>query len=138
MPTKKDPSLDYEMHKIGQGQFAVSKEGFQDPYQVALDAHLLVSRRNDLVRLYNPETTNCHSSFDPAHKRQLVQILNYSSSAASFVTLWVNTRARSARLWSPGARDSFSIPAVPAAPGTEFNLPTISVNCALEVEGLNL
>jgi hypothetical protein len=138
MPTKKDPSLDYEMHKIGQGQFAVSKEGFQDPYQVALDAHLLVSRRNDLVRLYNPETTNCHSSFDPAQKRQLVQILNYSSSAASFVTLWVNTRARSARLWSPGARDSFSIPAVPAAPGTEFNLPTISVNCALEVEGLNL
>jgi len=137
-PTNKDPSLDYKIYNIGQGQIAVSEEGFQDPYQVAMDAHLLVSSRNDFVRLYNPEATNCHCSFDPVHKRRLVQILNYSSSAASFVTLWVNIRARSARLWSPRARDSHSIPGLPAAPGTDFNLPTIPVNCALEVEGLNL
>jgi hypothetical protein len=125
------------MYHIGQGQIAVCEEGFQDPYQVAVDAHLLVSRRNDLVRLYNPATTNCHSSFDPVHKRRLVQVLNYSSDAANFVTLWVNTRARSARLWSPEARDSLSIPGVPATPGTDFCLPAISVNCALEMEGLN-
>jgi len=137
MPKNRDPSLDYKMYNIGQGQIAVSVEGFQDPYQVAVDAHLLVSRRNDLVRLYNPDTTNCHSSLDPIHKRRLVQILNYSSSPVSFVTLWVNTRTRSARLWSPGVSDFLSLPGVPAAPGTEFGLPTIAVNCALEVEGLN-
>jgi hypothetical protein len=137
IPKKRDPSLDYKMYNLGQGQIAVSVEGFQDPYQVAVDAHLLVSRRNDLVRLYNPETTNCHLSSDPDHQRRLVQILNYSSEAASFVTLWVNTPARSARLWSPEKRDSLSIPGVPAAPGTEFGLPTIAVNCAIEMEGLN-
>ena len=137
-PTRKDPSLDYEMYNIGRGQIAVAEEAFQDPYQVAVDAHLLASRRNDLVRLYNPATTNCHSSLDPVHQRRLVQILNYSSSAASFVTLWVNTRTRSARLWSPGARDPLSIPGLPATPGTEFGLPPILVNCALEIEGLNL
>jgi hypothetical protein len=137
IPKNRDPSLDYKMYNVGQGQIAVSVEGFQDPFQVAVDAHLLVSRRNDLVRLYNPETTNCHLSFAPARKKRLVQIINYSPSAASFVTLWVNTRARSARLWSPGAKDSHSIPGVPAAPGTEFGLPTIGVNCALEVEEPN-
>ena len=137
MAKNRDPSLDYKMYNVGQGQIAVCVEGFQDPYQVAGDAHLLVSRRNDLVRLYNPDTTNCHLSFDPDHKRRLVQILNYSPSTANFVTLWVNTRAGAARLWSPGAKGSLSIPGVPAAPGTEFGLPTIVVNCALEVEGPN-
>ena len=137
VPKNRDPSLDYKMYNVGQGQIAVSVAGFQDPYQVAMDAHLLMSRRYDLVRLFNPESTNCHLSFDPARKRRLVQILNYSSTAVSFVTLWVNTRARSAQLWSPGAGDSVSIPGVPAAAGTEFGLPTLAVNCALEVEGQN-
>ena len=78
IPKKRDPSLDYNMYNVGQGQIAVTTEGFQDPFQVAVDTHLLVSRRNDLVRLYNPNTTNCHLSSDPAHKQQLVQVLNYS------------------------------------------------------------
>jgi hypothetical protein len=137
MPTDRDPSLDYNVYNIGQGQIAVSKEEFQDPYQVAVDAHLLVSRRNDLVRLYNPGTMNCHLSVDPAHKRRLVQILNYSSGTASFITLWMNHRARSARLWRPEAAQSSSIAGVAASAGTEFGLPPISVNCALEVEGLD-
>ena len=129
------PRLTTTCIMLGRGKSRCRYEGFQDPYQVALDAHLLVSRRNDLVRLYNPETTNCHCSLDPVHKKRLVQIVNYSPTPVTFVTLWVNNRARSARFWNPGAKDSLSIPGVPAAPGTEFGLPTIAVNCALEVEG---
>jgi hypothetical protein len=136
IPQERDPSLDYQMYNLGQGQIAVSTAGFQDPYQVAVEAHLLVSRRNDLVRLYNPATANCHASFDPVHKQQLIQVVNYSSEPASFVTLWVNTRARSARLWSPEKRDALSIPGVLATPGTEFDLPTIAVGCAIEMGGL--
>jgi hypothetical protein len=133
-PTDRDPSLDYKMYTIGQGQIAVSAAGFLDPYQVAMDAHLLVSRRNDLVRLYNPETTNCHLSCDPVHKRRLVQMLNYASSPAGLVTLWVKHGARSAQLWSPAGRGAVSITGAPAGAGTEFGLPPIAVNCALEVE----
>jgi hypothetical protein len=133
-PTRKDPSLAYKMYNVGQGQIAVSEEGFQDPYQVAMDVHMLVGRRNDLVRLYNPATTNCHSSFDPVHKRRLVQVVNYSSGAASFVTLWVNARNRSAQIWCPGVKDSRPLPGAPASTGTDFELPTIAVNCALEME----
>jgi hypothetical protein len=137
-PTKKDPSLQYKMYNVGKGQIAVAEEGFQDPYQVAVDTHLLVSRRNDLVRLYNPESANCHSSIDPGHRKRLVQVLNYSSEPAESVTLWMNTRARSARLWRLGTKNALTVQGVAAAPGTDFGLPPISVYCALEFEGSNL
>lgn len=137
IPTTKDPSVAYKMYNVGQGQIAVTEQGFLDPYQVALDTHLLVSRRNDLVRLYNPATTNCHYSLDPVHQMRLVQIVNYSPRAASYVTLWVNAHAPSARLWMPKAGDAAPLTGVPGKPGTEFDLPTISVNCAVEVGRLN-
>ena len=137
-PTIKDPSLQYKMYNVGKGQIAVAEKGFQDPYQVAVDTHLLVSRRNDLVRLYNPASTNCRSSIDPGRRKRLVQVLNYSSNPADSVTLWVNTRAVSARLWGPGTKDAVTVRGVAAAPGTDFGLPPISVYCALEFEGSNL
>jgi hypothetical protein len=133
-PTRRDPSIAYQVYNIGQGQIAVPDEGFQDPYQVALDTQLLVSRRNDLARLYNPATTNCHCSFDPVHRHRLVQILNYSTAPAEFVTLWVNTRARAARFWNAGTSEPQTLNGVPAPPGTDFGLPTVTVSCALEIE----
>jgi hypothetical protein len=132
-PTPRDPSIDYKMYNLGQGQIAVPNDGFADPYQVALDTHLLVSRRHDLVRLFNPAMTNCHASFDPVHGRQLLQVLNYASSPASFITLWTNSRARQAEFYSPETRQAQPLPGKPAAPGTEFDLPTITVSCALEL-----
>jgi hypothetical protein len=43
-PTQKDPSLQYMMYNVGQGQIAVAEEGFQDPYPVAVDARLYLLR----------------------------------------------------------------------------------------------
>ena len=135
-PTMRDPSVDYKMYSIGQGQIAVPDEGFLDPYQVAGDAHLLASRRHDLVRLYNPQMTNCYLSMDAARKTQLVQVLDYSGGSTNYVTLWLSSRVREARFWSPETKEARSIPGAPAKPGTEFELPAISACCALEVEGL--
>ncbi len=140
-PTEKDPSLRYRLYNVGKGQIAVAEEGFQDPYQVAVDTHLLVSRRNDLVRLYNPETTNCHSSgesLSPHKGKRLVQVLNYSSEPAAYVTLWVNDRVESARFWQFGAAEARNLQGRPASPGTEFDLPPLPVYCALEFEGTKL
>ena len=140
-PTEKDPSLRYKLYNVGKGQIAVSEEGFQDPYQVAVDTHLLVSRRNDLVRLYNPETTNCHSSGEsvsPHKGRRLVQVLNYSSEPAASVTLWANDKLEAARFWQLGAAEARNLQGRPASPGTEFDLPPLSDYCALEFEGTKL
>jgi hypothetical protein len=135
-PTMRDPSLDYKVYNIGQGQIAVPSEGFLDPYQVANDAHLLASRRHDLVRLYNPQMTNCYVSMDAARKTQLVQILDFSGGQTNYVTVWLSSHGRNARLWSPETKEARTIPGVPANPGTDFSLPAISACCALEVEGL--
>ncbi len=140
-PAEKDPSLQYRLYNVGKGQIAVADDGFQDPYQVAVDTHLLVSRRNDLVRLYNPEATNCRSSGEsvsPHKGRRLVQVLNYSSEPAASVALWVNDGMQSARFWQFGAAEARNLQGRPAAPGTEFDLPPVSVYCALEFEGTKL
>ena len=136
-PTKGDPSLHYKMYEVGKGRIAVAEEGFQAPDQVAVDTRRLLSRRNDLVRLYNPASASCHSSIDPGHKKRLVQVLNYSVKPADSMTLWVNDRIGSARLWQPGAKDARTLPGVDASPGTDFQLPQLSVYCALEFEGSN-
>jgi len=140
-PTEKDPSLRYKLYNVGKGQIAVADEEFQDPYQVAVDTHLLLSRRNDLVRLYNPQTTNCHlsgESVSPHRGKRLVQVLNYSSEPAAYVTLWVNDRVDSARFWQLGAAEARSLQGRRTSPGTEFDLPPLPVYCALEFEVTNL
>ncbi len=137
-PFKKDPALQYKMYNVGQGQIAVAEEPFADPYQVAVDTHLLVSRRNDLVRLYNPAETNCHSSMEPDGQRRLIQVLNYSRKPAEYVTLWVDGRYSSAQLIRPETTDPVVLKGVAGNPGTEFDLPTFSVYCALQLEGKSI
>jgi hypothetical protein len=142
-PTKKDPSLRYRLYNVGKGQIAVADDEFQDPYQVAVDTHLLVSRRNDPVRLYNPQATNCHSSVESVsphthNGKRLVQVLNYSSEPASYVTLWVDNTVKAASFWQFGAVQARTLQGRPASPGTEFDLPPLSVYGALEFEGTNL
>ena len=137
-PTKGEPSLHYDLYNLGSGQIALAEEGFQAPDQVAVDAHLLLSRRNDLVRLYNRSTVNCHSSIDASRKRRLVQVLNYSVKPADSVTLWVNDEVNSTRLWQPGTNEAVGLRGIAASPGMEFRLPPLSIYCALEFDGATL
>ena len=133
-PTRPDPSLQYLVYNVGQGQMAVAEGGFQAPDQVAGDSHLLFSRRNDLVRLYNPGTVNCHGSVQAGGRKQLVQVLNYSVKPATDVTLWLNAQVRSARFWTMGAAEATTVEKTAASPGSEFGLPQLAVYCALEYE----
>jgi hypothetical protein len=138
-PIQADFSARYELRNLGKGRIAVAKEGFQDPYQAAVDTHLLMSRRNDLVRLYNAQATNSYCSAEPQRKRGLVQILNYSTAGwTDLVTLWVKTPNRSSRLWNLGAKDPVPIQGVTVAGGVEFHLPPISTYSALEFDDWNV
>jgi hypothetical protein len=137
-PTRRDPSLQYLIYNVGKGQMAVAEGGFQAPDQVAGDSHLLVSRRNDLVRLYNPSTVNCLGRIEAGGKKQLIHVLNYSVKPADGVTLWVNAQVRAARFWSMGAPEAAMVQGVAGSPGTEFALPQLAVYCAFEFEGSNL
>jgi hypothetical protein len=128
----------YAVYDLGKGRIAVPKEGFQDPYKVAVDSHLLLSRRNDFVRLYNAPPAGCYCSADPKRKKALVQILDYSTSGpAESVSVWVRTSNRAGRLWNLGAKESVPIQGIPLVGGVEFHLPTFSAYAALELENGN-
>jgi hypothetical protein len=133
---KEDWLYGYSIYNVAKGRFVVADGGFPDPYQLSRDAHLLVSRKNDFVRLYNPGTTKYYSSIDSGRKTQVIQMLNYSTEAASYVTLWVDMKAGSARLWSPETRSSPAMEVVSAYEGSGFDLPSFPVNCAVEIERL--
>src|SRR3954471_11299636 len=51
-------SYDYFSH--GEGRVAIARKPWVDPYQVATDAHLLMSRKHDVIRLWNAGSTNAY------------------------------------------------------------------------------
>jgi hypothetical protein len=112
----------------------VAEGGFPDPYQLSRDTHLIVSRKNDFVRLYNPGTTKYYGAINQQRRRQIVHVLNYSTEPANYVTLWVNARANAVQLWSPNSPRSSALRQLSAADGVSFELPSIAVNCAVEVD----
>jgi hypothetical protein len=133
---RKDPSLRYSVYNIGPGQIAVADKGFEDPFQVAMDTHLLTSRRNDLVRLYSPDSVNCYLCADPRQNQtRLVHILNYSGDPAQFVTVWVRGHASAAHIFRPEAPDPLGIRSATANRGTDLHVPKVTVCCAVEFTG---
>ncbi len=133
-PTQGDFSDRYDLRLLGKGRLARAKKAFDDPYQVAVDTHLMLSRRNDLVRVFNTGMTNCYCSSDPKRGTGLVQILNYSSSPAQFVSIWVRTHSPTGRLWTLDARIPVAAKGIPAAGGMEFHLPQLATYAAIEFE----
>jgi hypothetical protein len=131
---KQDWLFGYALYAIGAGRMVVAEDGLPEPYQLSRDAHLLVSRKNDFVRLYNPGTTRYYSSINSLRRSQLVRILNYSGESASYVTLWVDTSARSARLWIPSSEAPLALKSTNSGDGVSFDLPPFSVLCAVEIE----
>ena len=131
---REDWLFDYDIFDFHKGRFVVASGGFSDPYLLARDTHLLVGRENDLARLYNPGTTNCYTSIGPDGRKEIVQVVNYANGTASYVALWVNMKAHGAKIWSPNSQTPNSLGGTPESDGTSFELPELSVNCAIEIE----
>jgi hypothetical protein len=132
-PSKQDWLYGYSLYNLPEGRIAVADGGFPDPYQLARDTHLLVGRKDDFVRMYNPGATKYYSSIDHQRRTQVIHVLNYSTEVADYVTLWANARAQAARLWLPKPFTSPPVEQAPHSEGTSFDLPPLSVNCAVEI-----
>jgi len=124
----------YNIYDLRKGRIVVAAGGFSDPFQLARDTHLLVGRENDLARLFNPGTTNCFASIGPGRSKEIVQIVNYADRTASYLAVWVRLNAHGAKLWSPNSKTPISLRCTPESGGTSFELPELSVNCAIEIE----
>ena len=134
-PSEGDTYRRLEVRRLGKGRLAVAREEMQDPYAVALDAHLLLSRRHDPVRLFNAGSTNPYYTVAPDGQRGLLQIVNYAMRAAGHpISVNFPVRYRAARLWHLGAREAAPLKVVEMERGVDVQLPPLGVYAAIELE----
>ncbi len=124
----------YDIYRHGKGRIAVPKEPWFDPYLLAGEVHLLLSRREDVLRIWNGGSMNSYYLASPDGKRGVVHLVNYSDrQRLEAVTLGFPKEYRSARVYSIKATEA--VEAVKRRLGTEVPLPPFSLYAAVEVEG---
>lgn len=125
----------FTLHSCGKGRVAVCKGEWDDPYMLALDTHLLMSRRHDAVRLFNAGSLSYLHTASPDGKRWIVHLLNYSRrGAAHQVSLQTWRKVNSARFHSPEISQPQPL-ALQREPGQqEVYLPPFKVYGAVELE----
>ncbi len=130
-----EPHPRFTLHTCGKGRVAVCSGDWDDPYMLALDTHLLMSRRYDAVRLFNAGSLSYFHTASTDGKRWLVQLLNYSRrGAAHQVSLQTWRKVQSARFHSPDLPQPQPL-ALQREPGQqEVYLPTFKVYGAVELE----
>jgi hypothetical protein len=124
----------FDIFQCGKGRVAISKAEYEDPYILAQDAHILMSRRHDAVRLFNAGSLTTYHSASPDRKRWLVQLLNYARYGAAHQV--------SLQTWEKVSAAWFVSLETPAAPleihretgCSEVYLPRFSVYGAVELE----
>jgi hypothetical protein len=104
-PAPPDFDTQFDVLAVGKGRLAVARKEIDDAYQVAVDAQLLLSHRNDLMKIYNSPSSGCtRYTASPDGKTALLQCLSYAdSSRAGLRTIWIRDRYKRARLWMIGA-----------------------------------
>ena len=135
---KAQPSPDihprFDLFRLGKGRLAAAKQDFDDPWILARDAHLLMSRRWDSIRLFNAGSLLAHHVVAPDGRASLVHILNYTGRpSANQISLQIPPKTKSARMH--GATQPQPIPApIHRRDGrTEVDIPRFAVHCVLEL-----
>jgi hypothetical protein len=77
-PTTSPDLPDYEQRAQGKGRIICSRAPFDDAWRLALDAHLLLGRRNDLVRVANAGSCSLTLASSPDARRAELRIINYA------------------------------------------------------------
>lgn len=125
----------FQLFRSGNGRVAASRSDWEDPYLMAQDVHLLMSRRQDIVRLFNPGSILCWPVISPDRGRLLVHLLNYSRHGAAHdvvVQTWAPVKSAAAE--QPG-EERRAARVRPEAGGWEIDVEPFDIYCALELEG---
>ena len=133
------PRLD--LRKLGEGKLAVCKDEAPDPYMVARDIHVLLSRVNDLSRFFNLSAFLSAHTAAPGGASALLQITNFASAtrfSVNQVTVWFPQQYRAARMWTLGSETPVALKLEPENTGMDVQIPSISPYAAVEVAPLTL
>jgi hypothetical protein len=124
----------FDLFQCGRGRVAASRKEWEDQYLLAQDAHLLMSRRHDAVRLFNAGSLVGHHTASAEGARWLVHLLNYTRTAAAHeVSLQTWARVRRARFEAPGGEQR-ELTVDRETGRSELALPRIDVYARVELE----
>jgi hypothetical protein len=104
-----------------------------DPFQTAVETHMRMGRRNDLLRLWNDGSMNAFYTASPDGREHLVQLINYSAASPSdAVTLGLARSYKSATLYTLDDEPK-EITIRPVRAGIEIQLPPFPVYAAISL-----
>jgi len=127
------PAPGYAFARVGKGRVVRPVEPWSDPYQLAADVHLLVTREQDVIRLYNGASLNVRYLQDRTGTRGVVHLLNFAGTPGAHpVTVALARRWKRARLLGFDRAESAAIE--PVRYGIEIPLPDFSTYLAIELE----
>ncbi len=123
----------YDVRAFGKGRVAAPKKEWDDPFLLAADAHILMSRRHDPVQVFNAGSliVNCAERGPEA----VIQLVNFAGREAGHeVSVAVRRSCAGARFHTLAGVPAPLKPA-PARRGVEFQLPPFPLYAALELGG---
>ncbi|MFB3778544.1 MAG: hypothetical protein ACE141_13080 [Bryobacteraceae bacterium] len=125
----------FQVHKAGNGRIAVSTEDSMDPYVCSGDVHMLLGRRQDLIRVWNPGAANSYYTAPAGGRGALLQMLSYTRHQVSDMSVYFAHPWRGGRFYTIDSPQARSVEAVKRLDGVEMHIPPFTVFFAMELEG---
>lgn len=129
-----DDNAVFKLYELGTGRIAVSLDEAPDPYTLANEMHMILSRRNDLYRLYNAGAAVSLYQGSPDGKKAILQFLNFTSGTTRELSVEFVRRYSAARLWSPDAKTAAPLEVLRRELFVELHVPPFAEYCAIELE----
>jgi hypothetical protein len=126
------PLPGYSTRSLGRGTVAAAARDWDDPYFLAQDAHSLVSRSHDPVRLFNASSLWEHYAESPDGRAAVLQLVGFSSRPYDSVSLVPARPWRTASLYVPGGGGPTGLEPVKVDGKVEYHLSAFSYFAALE------
>ena len=124
----------FAVTKLGSGRIAIATDDQIDPFLYVVDSHIMLGRRHDLVRIWNPGAANSYYAGSPDSRKGLLQIISYTRRPVADMSVQLSMPWSSARFVTSGAADAAPLKPIKKSDAVEFNLPSFTVYCALELE----
>jgi hypothetical protein len=135
-PAPSEPYLLFSVRTLGKGRLAVGKLDEAIAYDTVSDVQVIMSHRNDLLRLYSASSSNFVYQTSAQGKQGVIHLLNYSHRPGSDEPcFFMRDSHKSARLVSPEIASAAEVKLAPQeGGGEEFSVPKLAVYGAIELE----
>lgn len=136
VPTPPESRLaEHTVRRHGKGRVAMPLDKWDDPFVLVDQAHVLVSHREDPVRLWNAPDMDTYLVESPKADRAVVHLVPYAGGPTPRVTLGLTKAYRTARVHTPGSGAApRAVTAVRGQLGMEIPLGEFRDYAAVELE----